>query len=63
MFKLLKYKIPDVKYVKFQRIIMGWLAIAALFTQDINLVLVFYYESEVEYERSFRTIFSTCCGR
>lgn len=42
MFELLKYKIPDEEYVKFQRIAMGWLAIAALFFQDINLVIIFF---------------------
>ena len=42
MLERLKYKIPDEKYVKFQRIVMGWLAIAALFTQDTNLVIIFF---------------------
>lgn len=42
MFEFIKYKVPDEKYVKFQRLIMGWLAVAALFTQNINLVLLFF---------------------
>jgi diguanylate cyclase (GGDEF)-like protein len=42
MYTLLKYKIPAATHVKFQRIIMGWLAIAALFGENINLVWVFF---------------------
>lgn len=42
MCKLLKYKTPTPTYVKFQRIIMGWLAIAALFSENINLVWIFF---------------------
>lgn len=36
------YKIPTPSHVKFQRIIMGWLAIASLFSANVNLVLVFF---------------------
>lgn len=39
---MLKYKIPTPEHVKFQRIIMGWLAIAALFSENINLVWMFF---------------------
>ncbi len=42
MYKLLKYRIPTPTLVKFQRIIMGWLAIAALFSENIDLVWVFF---------------------
>lgn len=37
-----KYKIADPKHVKFQRIMMGWLAIASLFFREIELVWVFF---------------------
>ena len=36
------YKIADPKHVKFQRIMMGWLAIASLFFREIDLVWVFF---------------------
>lgn len=35
------YKHADPKHVKFQRIMLGWLAIAALFLRDVNLVWAF----------------------
>ncbi len=36
------YKIADPKHVKFQRIMMGWLAIGSLFFREIDLVWVFF---------------------
>ena len=42
MLKLLKYKPPKPIYVKFQRLVMGWLAIVSLFTQEINFVILFF---------------------
>lgn len=36
------YKHADPKHVKFQRIMLGWLAIAALFLRDVNLVWAFF---------------------
>lgn len=42
MYSLFKYKTPAPSLVKFQRIIMGWLAIASLFTESVNLVLLFF---------------------
>lgn len=36
------YKNTDPKHVKFQRIIMGWLAIASLFFREIDLVWIFF---------------------
>ena len=39
---LFKYKKPTDVHVKFQRIIMGWLAISALFTNDVYLVWLFF---------------------
>lgn len=41
------YKEPLPSSVKFQRIIMGWLAIAALFIQDINIVRAFFVLSAI----------------
>lgn len=38
----LYYKNADPKYVKFQRIMMGWLAIASLFSREIDLIWIFF---------------------
>lgn len=35
------YKHADPKHVKFQRLVLGWLAIAALFMRDVNLIWAF----------------------
>lgn len=37
-----KYKTPTPTHVKFQRIVMGWLAIASLFSENVDLVLIFF---------------------
>ncbi|MGB5965554.1 MAG: DUF4395 family protein [Sulfurimonadaceae bacterium] len=36
------YKKTDARHVKFQRIMMGWLAIASLFFREIDLVWIFF---------------------
>lgn len=39
---IFSYKKCEPKYVKFQRIMMGWLAIASLFLREIDLVWLFF---------------------
>ncbi len=39
---LFSYKKPLPETVKFQRLLMGWLAIAALFTQQVELIWAFF---------------------
>lgn len=42
MLKLFNYKTPEATHVKFQRIIMGWLAIASLFMENVTLIWIFF---------------------